>query len=128
MRVINSRTHTIIGLVVGAVLIVAPWLLGFGDDSDAATWSAVGVGVFIVLNELITTSPASPVKLVPMSVHLILDIVTGIFLALTPWFFGFADEDANVWVPHVVVGILVAGYALMTRADDPEVRGPRTPA
>lgn len=128
MRVIDSRTHTIIGLLVGVVLIVAPWLLTFADESDAATWSAVGVGVFIVLNELITTSPASPVKLVPMSVHLILDMVTGVFLALTPWFFGFADEDWFVWVPHVVVGILVAGYALMTRADEPAVRGPRTPA
>ena len=128
MRVINSRTHTIIGLIVGAVLIVAPWLLGFADDSDAATWSAVGVGVFIVVNELITTSPTSPIKLVPMSVHLVLDMVTGLFLALTPWFFGFADEDWTVWVPHVVVGVLVAGYAIMTRADEPEVRGPTVPA
>jgi hypothetical protein len=26
----------------------------------------------------------------------------------------FADESANVWVPHLVVGIVVLGFGLMT--------------
>jgi len=117
VKIISSRTHTYIGLLVGVVLIVAPWLIGF-DDVEASTWTAVGVGLFIVLNELMTTSPASPMKLVPMRVHLAVDVVTGIALAVSPWLFGFADEDTNVWLPHVVVGVLVAGYALLTDPRD----------
>jgi drug/metabolite transporter (DMT)-like permease len=117
MKIISSRTHTYIGAVVGVVLIIAPWVLGF-DEITAATASAVGVGLFVVVNEMLTTSPAAPLKMVPMRIHLVLDVVTGIFLLATPFLFRFSDEDANAWVPHVVVGVLIAGYALVTDTSD----------
>jgi hypothetical protein len=117
MKIISSRTHTVIGLIVGAALVVAPWILQF-DDVDAAKWSAVLVGLFVLINEIVTTSPASPLKIVPMRVHVALDVVTGVFLLATPFLFRFADEDANKWVPHVVVGVLIAGYALVTDTSD----------
>lgn len=117
MRIISSRTHTYIGAVVGVVLIVAPWIFQF-DDVEAAKWSAIGVGIFVLVNELVTTSPAAPLKIVPMRVHVMLDVVTGIFLLLTPFLFQFSDEDPIVWVPHIVVGLLIAGYALVTDTSD----------
>lgn len=117
MRPLSTKTHTVIGLVVGVVLLIAPWLFGFNDVA-AAMLSAVLVGAFIILNELITTSPISPLKLVPMRVHIVLDVVTGLFLALTPFLFGFSGAAGNVWVPHVIVGIMTIGYALMTRTAD----------
>jgi len=125
MRVIPSKTHTIIGVLVGIILIVAPWLLGFSDE-PTATRVAIIVGAFILVNELITTSPASPLKLIPMRAHLVIDVLTGIFLAASPWLFGFADEETNAWLPHLVVGILVAGYALMTNPADSRDRTERT--
>ena len=117
MKLISTKAHTIIGVVVGLVLLVAPNLFGFNDNEVAALIPRI-VGIFIILNELITTSPVSPLKLVPMKVHIVLDCVTGVFLALSPWLFGFADEPANVWVPHVLVGLLVVGYALVTNTAD----------
>jgi hypothetical protein len=117
MKLISSRTHTVIGLIVGAALVVAPWILQF-DDVEAAKWSAVLVGLFVLVNEVVTTSPASPLKIVPMRVHVALDVVTGVFLLATPFLFRFADEDANKWVPHVVVGVLIAAYALVTDTSD----------
>ncbi|MBB1031477.1 SPW repeat protein [Dietzia sp. SLG310A2-38A2] len=117
MHVISSRIHTIIGLIVGAVLVVAPWIFGFADV-EAAKWTAIVVGVVILLSELTTTSPVSPMKLVPMRIHVWTDVLVGVVLAASPWIFGFADNDAKVWVPHLVVGIAVIGYALITRTDD----------
>lgn len=121
MKLISTKAHTIIGVVVGLVLLVAPNLFGFNDNAVAALIPRI-VGIFIILNELITTSPVSPLKLVPMKVHIALDCATGVFLALSPWLFGFADEAANVWVPHVLVGLLVVGYALMTNTADDTAR------
>lgn len=118
MKLINSRVHTIIGLVVGAALLVAPWLFGFADEGGAAVTVPIAVGIFIILSELTTTSIASPIKLVPMKVHIILDVITGLFLAASPWIFMFNEQPLNAWLPHVVVGVLVAGYALMTKTDD----------
>ena len=118
MKFLTTKAHTIIGLLVGFVLLLAPAIFNMQDDAAAAVprW----IGIFIIVNELITTSPFSLIKLVPMRVHLFVDYLTGILLAASPWLFGFADRPANEWVPHLIVGILVVGYALVTnpQADD----------
>ena len=121
MRPISTRTHTIIGLIVGAALIVAPWLFGFAEQGGAAVMVPIYVGIFILLSELTTTSPASPLKLIPMRVHIFVDVITGLFLLASPWLFNFADLEANAWLPHVIVGVLIVGYALMTRTSDEKV-------
>jgi hypothetical protein len=122
MRFLSVKTHTIIGLIFGILLLFVPGLLGFSDNA-AATAIAQVVGIFVILSELVTTSQFSPLKLVPMRVHLILDYITGIFLVISPWLFGFADTPANEWIPHLIVGILVIGYALVTNpALDTETR------
>ena len=51
-------------------------------------------------------------KVIPMRVHLVLDIVAGIFLAVSPWIFQFDDY---VTTPHVVFGILEVGAGLCTK-------------
>jgi hypothetical protein len=117
MKIIPSRIHTYIGLVIGAVLIAAPWIFGF-DDESAPTWTAIIVGAFLLVNELMTKSPSSPVKLIPMKAHIAIEIVTGIVLAASPWLFDFADLEDKAWIPHVVVGVLVAAYALLTDPTD----------
>ena len=113
MKFISNKMHTIIGLVVGVLLLIAPYLFGFSDNAPAAMVPWI-IGLFIILNELITTSPIALVKLVPMKIHVMVDVLTGLVLAVSPWLFGFADATPNAWVPHVIVGILVVGYALMT--------------
>ncbi len=113
MKVFSSKVHTIIGLVVGVVLLLAPTIFGF-TDNQAASMVPIYVGIFIIISELTTTSRLSPLKLVPMKVHLVMDCLTGLFLAVSPWLFGFSNAPANAWVPHVAVGILTVGYALLT--------------
>ena len=118
MKFLSTRTHTIIGLIVGAAFIVAPWLFGFADEGGAAVMIPIFVGVFILLSELTTTSPISAIKLVPMRIHIMMDVLTGLFLLASPWLFGFNDLEANAWVPHVIVGVMIVGYALVTRTSD----------
>ena len=118
MGIISTKSHTIIGLIVGVVLIFAPSIFNFADNT-AAAMVAMWVGIFIVANELITTSPFSPLKLVPMKIHIVLDVLTGVFLAVSPWLFSFMDSaNPSQWVPHLIVGIMVAGYALLTTTAD----------
>jgi len=118
MKFLSTRTHTIIGLIVGAALIVAPWLFAFADEGGAAVMVPIFIGIFILLSELTTTSPISAFKLVPMRIHIMMDVLTGLFLLASPWLFGFNDLEANAWVPHVIVGVMIVGYALVTRTSD----------
>lgn len=114
MQIISTRLHTIIGLIVGLALIVAPWLFGFADRGGAEMMTPIYIGIILILSELTTTSPLSLIKLVPMRIHIVLDALLGLVLLASPWLFEFSDLEANAWVPHVIVGILIIGYALVT--------------
>ena len=35
-----------------------------------------------------------------------MDFLSGVFLAISPWVFGFSER---VWVPHVLVGLFEIG-------------------
>lgn len=118
MGFISTKAHTVIGLVVGVVLVFAAGIFGF-TDNNAASMVALWVGIFIVISELVTTSPFSLIKLIPMRVHIIIDVLTGIFLAVSPWLFNFMDTaQNNQWLPHLLVGIVIVGYALLTSTAD----------
>ena len=117
----NTRTHGILDYLVGALLIVAPWLLGFRDN-DAATWSAVIVGALTITYSLFTDYELSLSRIIPMGTHLALDYAGGIFLAVSPWLLGFAEY---VYLPHLIVGLLEIGVAAMTRRH-PVARGVAT--
>jgi len=114
MRFLSVKAHTIIGIVIGVLLLFAPTVFGFINDT-AATTVAQLVGIFIILSELVTVSPFGLLRLIPMRAHFILDYITGVFLLLSPWLFGFyGSSEPNKWIPHLIVGILIVGYALVT--------------
>ncbi len=120
MQFLSPKAHTVIGLIVGIALLFAPNIFGFNDVGGAAVAIPRYLGVFVIINELITTSSLSLVKLVPMKAHIVIDFLSGLFLLLSPWLFGFADEAANAWVPHVLVGLLMMGYSMATRTSEVE--------
>ncbi len=111
MRFIPTRVHGIMDYIVGLLLLVAPYLLGFADGS-AAQWVPMIVGIAILGMALVTDFELSVVKLIPMPLHLGMDIAAGLLLLASPWLFGFADR---VMWPHVIIGILEVGLALTTR-------------
>ena len=110
MNLIPTRVHGIIDYAVGALLIVAPYLLGFADGT-AAQWVPVLLGLAALIYSALTDYELGLVKVLPMPVHLGLDVASGILLAASPWLFGFAD---HIWWPHVVVGTAEIVIPLLT--------------
>jgi SPW repeat-containing protein len=74
----------------------------------------VVLGIGLILYSLITNYELGVFRVLPMAGHNVLDITAGVFLAASPWIFGFADESANVWVPHVAAGIAAVVLGLVT--------------
>jgi hypothetical protein len=56
----------------------------------------------VLLQTILTDFEVGLVRKLPMKTHLSVDFFIGLFLALSPWLFGFADYIA--W-PHVVFGV-----------------------
>jgi hypothetical protein len=107
MRFIPTKVHGVLDYLVGAALIVAPWLFGFAGMGGPAVVTPIVLGVGLIVYSLFTRYEWGPFKLIPMPVHLVFDVVASLFLALSPWLFGFISAAPNAWVPHVVVGITV---------------------
>jgi hypothetical protein len=115
MRFIPTKTHGVVDYVMAIFLGSMPWLLNFAHGG-AETWVPVILAAGIVLYSLITDYEFGAGKILSMRTHLMLDLMGGILLAASPWLFGFADY---IYQPHLIVGILEIGAALMTRTHSP---------
>lgn len=111
MKVISTKTHGMLDYLMGIVLIASPWIFGFADNATAK-WIPIILGVGSLLYSLMTNYELGVSKTLSMKTHLTLDTVAGIFLALSPFIFGFSDD---VYAPHLILGILEVGAALMTK-------------
>jgi hypothetical protein len=106
MRMIPTRVHGMADYLVGILLLVSPWLFGFAKESSTAKWTFIIAGAIVLLTSLMTNYELSLAKMVPMHVHLGLDAVLGIVLAVSPWLFGYAnDTGTNGWLPAVAIGL-----------------------
>ena len=110
MRIISTKAHGVLDYLVGILLIAAPWLFGFARNG-AETWVPVVLGASVILYSLFTSYELGMVRAIPMRAHLTLDFISGAFLAMSPWIFGFNDY---IYWPHLIFGILEIGAVLMT--------------
>lgn len=110
MKIINSRVHGILDYTMGILLIASPWIFGFADDG-AAQWIPIIVGISQIIYSLCTNFELGPVKLISLRTHLNLDMVAGLFLAVSPWIFQFHEY---VFLPHLILGLLEFGAGLFT--------------
>jgi hypothetical protein len=115
MRVLSTTIHGVLDYILAIALLAAPVLFGFSEYGGAAVMVPRVMGVAVLLMALMTRYELGVFRIIPMPVHLGADIAAGLLLVASPWLFGFADLPANAWTPHVVVGLLTTGAAMMTQ-------------
>jgi hypothetical protein len=113
MRFIPTKIHGYLDYLMGALLIAAPWLFDFADGG-AETWVPVILGAGAIIYSLMTDYELGATNAISMRTHLTLDLMSGILLAASPWIFGFSDY---IWEPHLILGLLEIGAALMTKRE-----------
>jgi hypothetical protein len=123
MRFIPTRVHGYLDYMMGLLLIAAPWLFDF-TDGGAKQWVPVILGASTIVYSLMTDYELGVSRTISMPTHLTIDLVSGIFLAISPWLFGFADE---IYAPHLIFGILEIGAALTTKREPEHHAGPGRP-
>jgi hypothetical protein len=102
-RVIPTRVHGALDYLASGVNLAFPWLLGLHD----APWASIVPridGVAGASYSLLTDYELSVFKVLPMPVHLTFDGAKGVFMAASPWLFGFAKKGTRYWLPHVLMG------------------------
>lgn len=118
MKFIPANVHQALDFIVGAALILAPYIFGFNDVGGAAVLLPQVIGAVAIVSGLITRGYGFALaRIIPLKTHMTMDFLAGALLAISPWLFGFADEEANAWVPHLVVGLALVVVSLTTRTD-----------
>src|SRR5262249_58793512 len=82
------------------------------------------MGVVLIAYSLLTQYEWGLLKVLPMPYHLVIDFAASLFLAISPWLFGFSHEMLNAWLPHVVLGVAVIGLVLVSKPE-PDNQAPR---
>ncbi len=113
MKIISTKTHGILDYLMGIFLIASPWVFNFADGGTKM-WIPIILGAGALLYSMLTNYELGVFKTISMKTHLTLDLLSGIFLAASPWIFGFAD---TVYMPHLILGILEIGASLMTKTE-----------
>lgn len=121
MRIISTKAHGVMDYIYGLLAISSPWLLNFADGT-IAQWLPVVIGVVLLLSSIMTNYELGLMRIIPMPMHLWLDIFAGALLLVSPWLFGFADR---VFLPHIIFGVfsIVAGFTTQTHSSYRVARG-----
>lgn len=112
---VSLRVHNILDYVGGAILLVCPYLFGFSDVAAARNLFLV-LGFGLIGYSLLTNYQYSVFKVVPLSVHMALDVLVGVVLILGSYVFGYRNAiTGGQTVLHYALGIGVIGLVALTR-------------
>jgi hypothetical protein len=115
--------HAAVEPIVAIVLIAAPWIFGFSDINSAKVISII-VGVIMLLSGAMTRWRFALVRVIPLRMHFMTDLVLGLFLILSPFIFGFSHKGGATRFT-IIVGALELLTALSTRWEPRALDQPR---
>ena len=104
--------HGLLDYLIGAVLVAAPFVLGF--DGAAQTAAAVLLGVALLIVAASTALPTGLVHSIPRALHALLDYAIALALIAAPFVLGFSD-DGTAAPCLIVIGVLQLLQTLATR-------------
>lgn len=129
IRFVPTQVHGIFDYIGGIALISAPFLFGFFSVGGIAVILPMVLGVGLIVYSLLTRYELGipAIKFIPMPLHLVFDFVAAALLAVSPFLFGFYHDAPNVWLPHLISGIVVILLVLVSQTQ-PRTRAARATA
>jgi hypothetical protein len=84
-KLISTRFHGLLDYAAAIALII-PWIVNFYEDTSD-TWILALTGMFVMVMSLLTNYELSFIRLVPMKLHLFIDVLVAVFLITLPFVF-----------------------------------------
>jgi hypothetical protein len=107
---LSTLTHGALDYLFGIFMISAPWWMGYGIGGPE-TWIPASLTMIILFYNLLTDYEGGVVRLLPINVHLLLDMMLGSLLAASPWIFGF---NGIASLPQLLIGGSLVFSAMVT--------------
>lgn len=115
-RYTAPRTASMLNVIAGAWLIIAPWALGY-SEVVAATWNDVVVGALVIIFAAIRLS--LPDRYPGLSW---LNAALGVWLIIAPWAFQYGDVVVSAAWNDSLIGIAIALVAATSATTSAKLR------
>lgn len=119
MKIISTKIHGVLDYLWGIFLIISPWLFHF-ETGDAAMFVPIILGGVMIVANLLTDYELGMLRVFKLRAHLLLDMLSALFLAVSPWLFGFYE---TVYLPHLILGLVQLVLALITETQPHDANG-----
>ncbi|MBE8726337.1 SPW repeat protein [Flavobacterium hungaricum] len=114
MKFLETKIHGYLDYSIALVLLFIPSLFRLETHTMQSLIFYI-LGIFTIFLSLQTDYEAGIYKVIPMEAHIFIEILSGLFFALSPWIFGFA---AKVFMPHLFCGLVVVVLALASKTQN----------
>ncbi len=112
---LSLKAHNIIDYVAAVVLVLCPYIFGFGDIASARN-VFLFAGFILALYSVFTNYYFSLLKLIPLGAHMTFDVLLGIFLMVAPWLFAYRGTmSPGQEYLHYILGVAVFALVGVTR-------------
>jgi hypothetical protein len=109
---IPTAFYGVLNYILSLTLIASPWLFGYANVSSAALLIPIYIGWLQLIMAIFVDNETGFVKQFPMQMHLVLDVVMGSIILVSPWLWDFSSK---VFLPQLLMGLLLFSMGLFTK-------------
>lgn len=110
---IPTAVYGVINYLLSFTLIASPWLFGLVNVSSAALLIPIYIGWLQFIMAVFVDNETGFVKQFPMQIHLVLDVLMGFILMVSPWLYTFSSHN-HFW-PALLLGGLLFCLGIFTK-------------
>ena len=108
-RFVTKQIHAYLDYPVAIALIGLPFLLGLGSSNPLALWLSVGTGIAAFVLTVLTDHQTGVLKVLPYSLHLLVDFIVAVVFIVSPLALGFTGIDAWFYWANAAAVLAVVG-------------------
>ncbi|MDB5124942.1 MAG: hypothetical protein JWP94_3071 [Mucilaginibacter sp.] len=109
---IPTAVYGVLNYLLSFTLIASPWLFGLVNVSSAALLIPIYIGWLQFIMAVFVDNETGFVKQFPMQIHLVLDVLMGFILMVSPWLYTFSSK---VFWPELLLGGLLFCLGIFTK-------------
>lgn len=109
---IPTAVYGVLNYLLSFTLIASPWLFGLVNVSSAALLIPLYIGWLQFIMAVFVDNETGFVKQFPMQIHLVLDVLMGFILMVSPWLYTFSSK---VFWPELLLGGLLFCLGIFTK-------------
>jgi hypothetical protein len=110
--------HGLLEYAEGVLFIAAPFIFNFSDKA-APTVLSILIGAGLLVLAVVTEARTGLVRSLPLASHIVIDYALALFLIVSPFVFGFSDENGPLAF-FLVIGVAHLLLTVTTRFHKPE--------